>query len=133
MAQLKSVDTAVVITSELTNEQIAKAKKYFPDALLLKEKDEEGKSHLVFAIDNGDEGTVTARGIVFPSTAATKDEKASVTINIPKLTKAKRAEYVKDNFGKALMRLNQVEANFKEQADSFDKEYANLDKSIVIE
>ena len=133
MAQLKSVDTAVVITSELTNEQIAKAKKFFPEALTLKQKDEEGKSHLIFAVDNGEEGVITSRGIVFPATSATKDEKASVTVNIPKMTKSKRTEYIKENYGKALMRLQALENNYKALAEAFDKEYASLDKNIVVE
>ena len=132
MAKIKAVDQAVVITSSLTNEQIARAEKYFPEALEVKEKDENGKSRPVFCVASG-EACVTTRGIQFPSTTATKKEFASVTVQIPKFSKEKRVEYVKDNFGPVLVKLNVVEKQYADRENAFNKEYANLDKDIEIE
>lgn len=131
MAKIKAVDQAVVITSTLTNEEVAKATQYFPEALVLKEKNEDGKMKPIFAIDLGFEPVATKHGIVFVK--GEKTEKASVTLQIPKLSKSKRVEFVKDNYGTCLMNLNKLEAQYAEQAKAFDKAYAELDKDIDVE
>ena len=132
MAKIKAVDQAVVITSSLTNEQLSRAVKYFPEALILKRKNEEGKNVPVFAIGQGSElNPVTKSGISFPN--GEKNEQASVTLTIPKLSKAKRTEYIKDNYGKILMNLTELEKAYEEKDKAFTKEYAELDKNIDIE
>ena len=132
MAKIKSVDQAVVITSSLTNEQLSRASKYYPEALVLKKKNENDKLVPVFAIAQGSElNPVTKAGISFPK--GEPKEHASVTLTIPKLSKAKRVEYVKDEFGKILMNLIEIEKNYDDNQKAFDKEYAELDKNINID
>lgn len=133
MAKIKVVDQAVVITSSLTNKELTRAQKYFPEALILKEKNEDGKLVPVFAIEPAEIPYVGKSGIVFPVTKGTSEEYASVTVTIPKQSKTARTEYVKDNYGKVLMNLNKLESAYKAQADAFDKEYAEISKNIDVE
>ena len=131
MAKIKSIDQAVVVTSELTNEQLAKASKYFPEVLTLKEKNDDGKLVPVFAVGISDKGSITRSGIEFPK--GPKADKASVTVNIPKMEKAKRVELIKDAYGLVLVRLNQIEKAYADAEKSFDEQYKSLDKDIVVE
>ena len=132
MAKIKVVDQAVVITSSLTNGEISKAVRFFPDALVLKEKNEDGKLVPVFAVTmSKNSAEVSRNGICFPEGA--KEDKAAVTITIPKTTKDKKMEIIKDYYGKTLMRLNELEKAFGAQNDKFDAEYKKLEESIEIE
>ena len=133
MAKIKSIDQAVVITSELTNEQLVKAQKYFPEILTVKEKNEDGKSTPVFAVaPNGStEGAVTRNGIQFPKGVGS--ENAAVTINIPKMSKEKRTEFVKNEFGKVFVYLTSIEKAYADANKAFDEQYKALDKDIIVE
>lgn len=131
MAKIKSVDQAVVIESTLTNEQLEKASKYFPEALALTKKDESGKALLYFQVIYGGSAEAGKYGISFPK--GPKGEKASVTIKIDKLEKSKRLAFIKDEFGKVLINLNAVEKQYADVEKSFDTEYKALENDIVIE
>ena len=132
MAKIKVVDQAVVITSSLTNGEISKAVRFFPDALVLKEKNEDGKLVPVFAITMSKTSSEVSRnGICFHKGA--DEDNAAVTVTIPKTTKDKKMEIIKDYYGKTLMRLNELEKAFGAQNDKFDAEYKKLEESIEIE
>jgi hypothetical protein len=131
MAKIRAIDQAVVITSELTNEQLAKAVKYFPEVLTLKTKNDDDKLVPLFTVGVAKVASVSKFGIAFPQGA--KDEKASITIQIDKLSKAKRTEFVKDEYGKVIMYLNLVEKAFADAEKAFDADYKALDDSIIVE
>ena len=132
MAKIKVVDQAVVLTSALTNEELAKAKKYFPQALVLIDKDEDGKNVITYAIGQtyGD-GSISKYGIEFPKGVA--EEKASLTVLIPKMDKKKKEEFVKDEFGKALQNLIKIENGYAASKSAYDAEYAEISKNVVVE
>lgn len=129
MAKINSIDQAVVITSSLTNEQLAKASKYFPEVLTLKAKNDEDKLVPVFTVAVG-KGDVGKYGISFPT--GPKAEQASLTVSIDKMSKDKRTEYIKDSFGKVLVNLNAVEKAYADADKAFDEQYKALDKDITI-
>ena len=134
MAKIVVKDQAVVIESTLTNSQLTRAEKYFPEVLVLSRKDEEeNKTVPYFAIGttNASEGSVAKSGIEF--VVGEKEDNAQVTITIGKMSKGKKTEYVKDNFGPILRNLQLIEKAYAEVASKFDKEYAELDKNIVID
>jgi hypothetical protein len=131
MAKIRAIDQAVVITSSLTNEQLSKAIKYFPEVLTLKAKNDEDKLVPVFVVSQGTKGDAGKYGITFPN--GPKDEKASLTVSIDKMSANKRTEFVKDSFGKILVNLNKIEAQYAGAEKAFDEEYKALDKDIVVE
>ena len=131
MAKIKVVDQAVVLTSELTNGQLEKASKFFPEALKLIKEDKKGNEYEVGAIIVGKEGQISSYGVVFPKGA--KDEKAAVTVTIPKMDKEAAKKNVKETFGKALMLVTDIENQYKANEEKFDKAYEELDKAIDVE
>ena len=132
MAKIKVVDQAVVLTSALTNEELAKAQKYFPQALVLTDKDEDGKNVVTYAVgQTSGEGSIGKYGIEFPKGAAA--EKASVTILIPKMGKKEKETFVKDEFGKALQNLITIENGYAASKSAYDAEYAEISKNVVVE
>jgi hypothetical protein len=131
MAKIRAIDQAVVITSSLTNEQLSKAVKYFPEALTLKAKNDDDKLVPVFVVDQDYKGDCGKHGIVFPH--GNKEELASLTMHIDKMSKAKKTEFIKDSFGKILVNLNAVEKNYADAEKAFDEQYKALDKDIVVE
>ena len=132
MAKIRAIDQAVVITSELTNEQLEKAVKYFPEVLTVKEKNEDGKSVPVFAVNTTKSaGSVNKYGMSFP--VGCKSEKASITITIDKMSKEKRLEFVKDTLGKPLTYLQAIETAYADAEKAFADTYKKLEASIVVE
>lgn len=133
MAKITVKDQAVVIESSLTNEQLVRAEKYFPEVLVLTKKDEEDKTVPYFAIatTSGETGAVSKSGIEFVK--GCKDEQAQVTVQIKKMCKKDKTGYIKDTYGPILRNLQLVEQNYDKASKEFDKEYAELDKNIVIE
>ena len=131
MAKIRAIDQAVVITSSLTNEQLSKAVKYFPEVLTLKAKNDEDKLVPVFAVSQGTKGDVGKFGITFPK--GEKNELASLTVSIDKMSTAKRTEFVKDSFGKILVNLKKVEEQYESANKAWDEQYKSLDKDIVVE
>lgn len=131
MAKIKVVDQAVVLTSELTNGQLEKASKFFPEALKLIKEDKKGNEYEVGAIIVGKEGQISSYGVVFPKGA--KDEKAAVTVTIPKMDKDAAKKNVKETFGKALMLVTDIENQYKANEEKFDKAYEELDNAIDVE
>jgi hypothetical protein len=132
MAKIKSVDQAVVIESTLTNEQLEKASKYFPEALELTKKNDDGKTVPYFVVNYGDaKGDIGKYGVSFPK--GPKAEKASVTVQIAKLEKSKRVTFIKDEYGKVLININAVEKQYADAEKKFDTEYKALENDIVVE
>jgi hypothetical protein len=131
MAKIRAIDQAVVITSELTNEQLAKAVKYFPEALTLKAKNDDDKLVPVFVVTTGSKGDVSKYGLTFPT--GPKAEKASLTISIDKMSKDKRVEFIKDSLGNVLVNLKKIEEAYANAEKAFDETYKSLDKDIVVE
>lgn len=132
MAKIKVVDQAVVLTSELTNEELERAKKYFPQALVLTGKDEDGKNVVTFAIGvTSGEGSIGKYGVEFKKGAAA--EKASVTILIPKMGKKEKETFVKDEYGKALQNLIKIEEGYAASKTAYDAEYAAISKNVVVD
>ena len=132
MAKIKVVDQAVVLTSELTNEELERAKKYFPQALVLTGKDEDGKNVVTYAVGvTSGEGSIGKYGVEFKKGEA--GEKASVTVLIPKMAKKAKETYVKDTFGKTLQNLIKIEEGYAASKTAYDAEYAAISKNVVVD
>jgi len=100
---IKAIGTAVVITSEITKEQIQQAKNFLPEALYLMDENKVPS----FVIDVASKGSISKFGINFDS--FDENEKAQVTLPMPKSSVAKRKVYIKEQYGMALVNLKKLE------------------------
>lgn len=111
MSKITLNGDAVVITSALKVSDIATAAKYNPQALSLREKNEDGKFEEVFRISVGENGGVSRYGITFSGTS--RDGKGFATVTLPFTgsddPKAAKDE-IADAYGVAIAQLNKIEA-----------------------
>ena len=118
MAKINVTGNACVITSSIKYADIVKAKKYRPDALVL--KDEEGKKE-IFRIDVGCKPQATEYGVVFDGRTHDEDGFATYTTLIDDIC-GKIEEGIADIYGAALIGLNKIEKAFPEHIAAIDAE-----------
>lgn len=112
MSKATVVGDALVITSELTLEDIKTAEKYGPDKLVLK-GGEDGKEEL-FAICSCDgAGDINDYGAAFGRIARDGTGAACITMMLGKVGPDVQ-QYVADLVGPALIKLNKLEAQIVE-------------------
>lgn len=118
MAKIKTLGTAAFLQSDVTEEQFKRLKAFKPEALVL--KDEETKKD-IFSIDTTqDKGSISDYGVIF---SEVKDGKLALTIQDACL-KPDKKEYIKENYGQALGKLNALEKQIA-------KEYAKVEKDLT--
>ncbi len=108
MAKLSITGDAVVITSAIKLEDIRTIEKYNKAALTITEE-VDGEKIPVFSVCTGSKGEINQFGATFAS--ATRDDKkfAQITLCICGAADDVKA-WAADKYGKALLRLNQLEA-----------------------
>lgn len=129
MAKITIAGNAAVITSSIKMEDLKTAKKYRPEALVLK-GGEDGKEP-IFAVDVACQGSLNQYGITFDSVANDGSGNASVTIAI-----ANKGDDVKEAFadatGVAISNLNKVEAQLLLALEEIDADKAAVMESITV-
>ena len=113
--------SAFTIVSSATPEQLRKLKRFHRDALeIMNEK----TKTVDFMIDiSDDEGCINQYGAVFTNRTDAEGH-ATVTIYVPADVDAK--EYVRNEFGRTMLKINEIESNF---ANAF-AEISNDEESI---
>lgn len=111
MSKITIAGDSIVITSAKTLEEIKTLEKYKPEALVLREKDSEGRMQEVFRVASSTCGIINANGACFNS--ATHDDKkfATITLPIPAGTPDAK-EYAAETIGLAITKLDRVEEQF---------------------
>ena len=109
MAKLSILGDAVVITSAIKLEDIRTIEKYNKAALTITEE-VEGEKIPVFSVCTGTKGEINQFGATFATATRDEDKFAQITLctcatNIVGDVK----EWAADKFGKAIVRLNQLE------------------------
>ena len=131
MATIKTLGDALKVTSGLKMDQIKKMEKYNSASLTLTEKIE-NKVEPIFSLRTGEKASANQYGITLTTIDA--DGSASATIAIPQnMEKKAKQAYVKDTFGVMLNNLIKLEEQVVAKSAEFDKMYAELDKSIIID
>ncbi len=127
MAKATIIGNTVAIVSSAKLEDIQMLEKYSPKSLVLKEKDEDGKSHEVFRIGSGSgAGAISKYGVNFG--AATNAEGFGVvTVQLPDGVDDPK-EFVADKYGVALVNLNKVE-----EAIPAAIEFCEADREAIME
>lgn len=132
MAKLSILGNAVVVTSAVKLEDIRTIEKYNRDALILKE-DIEGKKVPVFGVATGSTGEINQNGATFADATRDDNKFAQITLctcleNITGDVK----DWAADKFGKALTRLNQLEATIPTVLEQISADKAAVMANITV-
>ena len=131
MAKITIVGNAVVVTSSLKLEDIAKVAKYRPEALILK-GGEDGKEP-VFRIGVGSCGTINKYGAEFDGETHDEEKLATITLlaevygDAPDIKEA-----VADTIGSWVVTLNQLEAQIPAVLQEIDTAKAEILANITV-
>ena len=132
MAKLSILGNAVVITSTVKLEDIRTIEKYNKDALILKE-DNEGKKVPVFGVATGTKGEINQNGATFSDATRDANKFAQITLCtcLEEITGDVK-DWAADKFGKALTRLNQLEATIPTVLEKISADKAAVMANITV-
>lgn len=126
MAKLTLVGTAAVITSGIPKKHIETLLKFKPESTKLKDEDKKVR----FAVGFG-APSCSNFGLTFNGESATGE--ATATFNVPAdLAPEKRTDWAKDNFGYALLSMNELEAQMRQSMELCNTEFEAMNGSITI-
>lgn len=125
--RVQIVGNAFMVVSKLKLETIKNLEKYENNALCLKDysNDEEKE---IFRISTGKTASISKFGITFAE--ENKEGLATATMLFPTNITNKR-QFIKDNYGKVLLLLNDVEYSANHTYDNIQKAFAELDNIIT--
>lgn len=131
MAKINVLAKAVVVTSTLKIEEIKLVKKYRPEALTLFEG-EGDKKEPVFCIGlTRGAGEINQYGASFSENTPGDGKEAQVTMILPDgISDVK--EYVSDAIGRAVIKLNKLEATVPGIIEEIKAEKAEIEANITI-
>ncbi len=131
MAKIVIAGDAAVITSALKLEDVRTVAKYRPDELVLK-GGENGKEP-VFAISVTEgAGKINQYGVSFSQETRDEAKLATLTILAKGVGDGDMKEWVADQYGKALICLNELEARLPAVLADIDAEKADVMRSITV-
>lgn len=125
MSKIYIVGTSVTITSDLALADLQRLARFNPEAL--KRIDPETKDE-VFRV-GVKSSSISANGISFNE--ATANGKATMTVLIPGPA-AQRSKFVVENYGKALIQLDEMEIQMQEALNVLDAQETALISSITV-
>lgn len=132
MAKLSILGNAVVVTSAMKLEDIRTIEKYNRDALILKE-DVEGKKVPVFGVATGKTGEINQNGATFADETRDDDKFAQITLcTCADGITGDVKEWAADKFGKAITRLNQLEATIPAVLEGIAADKAAVMANITV-
>lgn len=130
MAKITVVGEAVVVTSEMTLEDIKTVEKYRPNSLVL--MGGEDNKEPVFAVGTTKGiGEINAFGASFGCETHEEPHKACITMLLGDV-RGDVKDWVADKFGLAIMNLNKVEAMIPSVLEEIAEEKAAILENIVL-
>lgn len=132
MAKVKTVNRAIVINSEVKYDDYKLVAKYRPEALTLK-GGEDGKVPIftVFVRNDG-QGGIDENGAIFGEATRDDAKLATITMMFTGDAEADIKEYIVDELGGALMKLNKVEAGLPAVIDAIKAERETVRGAIEV-
>ena len=121
----KILGSAFTLTSSIKMADIKKLAKFSPASLQLKDAD---KKNVVYAIGTG-KAAINQNGVTF--NGENSDGFAQCTIEIPADT-ANKTEYVKENFGRAMLGLVDMEAHIAAELTTLEGKFTAVNDSIEV-
>lgn len=111
--EIKTVGNSLVVTTEVTMEDLKKLQARKPDALALT-KEVDGKKQEYFRVAAGKAGSLNTFGATFSADTNTAPKKAMLTVDISgKSAEEDVKQYVAEKFGAAILNLREVEKKFQ--------------------
>lgn len=129
--KIRIVGDAVVVTSDLTLDELKTIQKFNPKALTLMGGDEGKTPVFAMSIAKDGYGGLTNNGIMWAPATNDAAKKATMTMMIPAGTE-KPTEWFVDNFGGAIMNLNALEANLPAALSKLNADKATVMASIAV-
>lgn len=129
MAKVTVVGNAVVITSSVKLEDIKRAKKYRPEALILLSED--GKEPIFRVGTVSGNGGISKYGVEFAEESRDSEKRAVLTLGFETKSEDLKKGIV-DAIGESLIKLNKVEENVASVLGEITNEEQRLYDSITI-
>lgn len=131
MANIKKFGEAVVVTSAATLEDLKKIAKYKPEALALKEENDEGVKEEIFrvGVSRDRHGSISTYGIEFGGASDTGLAQVTVDYVGPE---AGVAEALADSMGRQIVMLNKLEAKWPDVLDEIDADIDEVMSMIEV-
>lgn len=130
MAKITIAGDAVVITSDVTLEDLKKVSKYNPKALVLRDENDT----LIYSIavsSNAEAGEINKNGAVFTSVAPDGSGLATITMCSSTLS-GDIKEAVADKIGSAILHLSQIEERLPQVLSQIDADKAAVMDKITV-
>lgn len=132
MAKITIVGDAIVVTSSKSLEALKTLEEYRPRALRLVEADENGKKEEIFRVETAAaNGSINQNGATFASETHDAEKKATITIPVPAGVEDVKT-YAAKLVGKAVVRLNKVEAGIDEALAAVKAENDEVMANITV-
>ena len=115
--KIKLVQDSIIFISGITLEEYREAKRFCPEALTLKVRDEETKKAApVCAIAYADQGSVSQNGVVFDSTTAEGymcKTLVAVQGNDEAVAPEEKVKAISEEFASLILKMNELEDQVK--------------------
>ena len=132
MAKITIAGDSIIVTSGKSLAALRTLEEYRPKALRLVETDENGKKEEIFRVETAAaNGSINQNGATFASETHDEDKKATITIPIPAGIEDVKA-YAAKLVGKAVVRLNKIEASIDEALREVEAENAEVMANITV-
>lgn len=132
MAKITIVGDAIIVTSSKSLAALKTLEEYRPKALRLVETDENGKKEEIFRVETAAaNGTINQYGATFASETHDAEKKATITIPLPAGVEDVK-DYATKLVGKAVVRLNKIEAGIDAALAEVEAEKAEMLANITV-
>ena len=132
MAKITIAGDAIIVTSGKSLKALKTLEEYRPKALRLIETDENGKKEEIFRVEPAAAaGSITQTGATFASETHDEAKLAPITSPVPAGTE-NVIDYAAKLVGKAVVRLNKVEAGIDDALAEVEAENAEVMANITV-
>lgn len=132
MAKIKTINRAIVVNSEVKYDDYKLVAKYRPEALTLKGGEDGKEPIFTVFVRNGGQGCIDENGAIFGEATRDDAKLATITMMFTGDAEADIKEYIVDELGGALMKLNKVEAGLPAVIEAIKAERETVRDSIEV-
>lgn len=132
MAKIKTINRAIVVNSEVKYDDYKLVAKYRPEALTLKGGEDGKEPIFTVFVRNGGQGCIDENGAIFGEATRDDAKLATITMMFTGDAEADIKEYIVDELGGALTKLNKVEAGLPAVIEAIKAERETVRDSIEV-
>lgn len=132
MAKIKTINRAIVVNSEVKYDDYKLVAKYRPEALTLKGGEDGKEPIFTVFVRNGGQGCIDENGAIFGEATRDDAKLATITMMFTGDAEADIKEYIVDELGGALTKLNKVETGLPAVIEAIKAERETVRDSIEV-